>query len=141
MPGKFKYDMEESIPLTFIDTISFNSPLDLKVARFINTEAYVVSPDDPKYKSIDGSIYTKNGRISFPQNTSSDLWSNFHLPSSEKKSMSCPASSHGKKGVRNAFTNLFDWKYIKYTKPDKSLVKIKWGKNLWPLVQKQAGLT
>ena len=62
LPGKFKYDMEESVPLTFVDTISFNSPLDLKVARFMNTEAYVVSPDDPKYKSINGSIYTKNGR-------------------------------------------------------------------------------
>lgn len=71
MPGTFRlvtewgddrsYDLEgwES---TRIDTICFNTPLSLKTLSYVGSRNLIVSKNDKKYKSINGVIYSKDGK-------------------------------------------------------------------------------
>lgn len=45
-----------------IDTICFNSPLSLKTVSWVQCRNLVVSGSDPAYKSVDGVIYSKDGK-------------------------------------------------------------------------------
>ncbi len=45
-----------------IDTICFNSPLSLKTVSWVRSKNLVVSESDPGYKSVDGVIYSKDGK-------------------------------------------------------------------------------
>lgn len=65
IPGKFKQTgLKKGWKLMdkAVNTIVFRSPVDLKIAASLPTKAYVVSGNDPKYKSTKGSIYTKDGK-------------------------------------------------------------------------------
>lgn len=45
-----------------VKTVLFNSNLSLKTAAYFRAENLIVSKKDSKYKSIDGVVYTKNGK-------------------------------------------------------------------------------
>lgn len=70
LPGKFKlkkyWVKEESSSTIFddyaVETVSFNTNLDLDVLNHMHCENYEVLASDPNYKSIDGVIYSKNGK-------------------------------------------------------------------------------
>lgn len=71
LPGDFKIKLqkgdEEARLLTGrssrdLNTITFNTKLNLSNVEFFYTKNFVLSPKDSKYRSIDGSIYTKDGK-------------------------------------------------------------------------------
>lgn len=72
MPGSFQYvfdtsddfRMESIIPdqRMHIDTISFNTKLSLKTLSYVKSSYLNVQKGDPKYKSIKGVIYSKDGK-------------------------------------------------------------------------------
>lgn len=71
VPGKFTYaidkrtEAEEAYTLTNyteLDTVTFNTALDLKSVGYFCTNNLVVKADDPVYKSINGVIYSKDGK-------------------------------------------------------------------------------
>lgn len=69
LPGKFRMildegDMESNTIFSSkgADTVSFNSNLDLTVLNSIYCKNYKVKTSDPNYKSIDGVIYSKDGK-------------------------------------------------------------------------------
>lgn len=64
IPGKFKRPNIKQWELMNepVTTIMFTSSVDLNIARDLPAKSYVVSPKDSHYKSIQGCIYTKNGK-------------------------------------------------------------------------------
>ncbi|MCM1244057.1 MAG: leucine-rich repeat domain-containing protein [Roseburia sp.] len=71
MPGTFRLVMEEGDEMVYdlewgyksrIDTVSFNTPLSLETLACIRSNNLIVSEKDKKYKSIDGVIYSHDGK-------------------------------------------------------------------------------
>lgn len=71
IPGNFNLKVEKENPDEIIyciadgkklKTVSFNTKLKLENATYFYTNAFRLTSSDPKYKSIDGVIYTKNGK-------------------------------------------------------------------------------
>lgn len=70
MPGNVKiiYGSDEYFPVFQFDvdspvkTIELTSSLNLEIFMYLSTENIVVSKNDPKYTSIDGLLYTKDGK-------------------------------------------------------------------------------
>ncbi len=71
MPGTFQLVTEEGDDAVYelegwksswIDTICFNTPLSLKTLSYVKSRNLIVSENDKKYKSIDGVIYSKDGK-------------------------------------------------------------------------------
>ena len=70
MPGTFRlvtdYGDEMTNSLEYgksrIDTVSFNTPLSLDVLLYVSSNHLIASKKDKKYKSIDGVIYSKDGK-------------------------------------------------------------------------------
>ncbi|MCM1244056.1 MAG: leucine-rich repeat domain-containing protein [Roseburia sp.] len=70
MPGAFRlvatdddmahYDLDGS--KSRIDTISFNTPLSLETLAYVRSNNLIVSKKDKKYKSINGVIYSHDGK-------------------------------------------------------------------------------
>ncbi len=70
MPGTFRlvcesgddavYEVES--PGSRIDTVSFNTPLSLKTPAMIKSNHLIVSKGDKNYKSMDGVIYSRDGK-------------------------------------------------------------------------------
>ncbi len=71
MPGTFRFVADDGdmtiYELTWnrknkIDTVCFNTPLSLETLTYIKSRNLIVSKQDKKYKSIDGVIYSKDGK-------------------------------------------------------------------------------
>ena len=70
MPGNVKitYGSDQYFPVFQFDvdspvkTIELTSSLNLEIFRYLSAENIVVSKNDPKYTSIDGLLYTKDGK-------------------------------------------------------------------------------
>lgn len=70
MPGTFRLVTEDSDEMinsleygkSRIDTVSFNTPLSLTTLAYVSSNHLIASKKDKKYKSIDGVIYSKNGK-------------------------------------------------------------------------------
>lgn len=70
IPGKFKVrtyygekgDYAYNQIAGKVKTVHFNSNLSLKTAAYFRAENLIVSKKDSKYKSIDGVVYSKDGR-------------------------------------------------------------------------------
>lgn len=70
MPGNVKitYGSDEYFPVFQFDvdspvkTIELTSSLNLEIFMYLSAENIVVSKSDPKYTSIDGLLYTKDGK-------------------------------------------------------------------------------
>lgn len=67
LPGSFKMlslkgdDAEYTIG-ALIDTVEFSSPLQLQTVSMFNAKNYIVNSKDSNYKSINGVIYSKDGK-------------------------------------------------------------------------------
>lgn len=71
MPGDFKLKLEEDTDdklwyvtsdQSAVDTITFNTKLKLANVSYLSANNLVVAKNDPSYQSIDGVIYTKDGK-------------------------------------------------------------------------------
>lgn len=70
LPGKFTLVKDASSDEALdcvcnskvLGTVTFNTALDVKVCTYFNTNNFVTSDKDTKYKSFDGIIYTKDGK-------------------------------------------------------------------------------
>lgn len=71
MPGDFKLKLEEDIDdklwyvtsdQSAVDTITFNTKLKLANVSYLSANNLVVAKNDPSYQSIEGVIYTKDGK-------------------------------------------------------------------------------
>ncbi len=70
MPGNVKitYESDQYFPVVQFDvnspvkTIELTSSLNLEIFMYLSAENIVVSKNDPKYTSIDGILYTKDGK-------------------------------------------------------------------------------
>lgn len=71
MPGDFKLKLEEdtddklwyvTIDQSAVDTITFNTKLKLANVSYLSANNLVVAKNDPSYQSIEGVIYTKDGK-------------------------------------------------------------------------------
>lgn len=67
LPGKFEIKYLKGSRKRYwitdtIDTVAFNTNLDLKMTAFFDTNNLVVKKTDPKYKSVKGIIYSKDGK-------------------------------------------------------------------------------
>lgn len=71
MPGDFKLKLEEDTDdklwyvasdQSAVDTITFNTKLKLENASYLSANNLVVAKNDPSYQSIEGVIYTKDGK-------------------------------------------------------------------------------
>ena len=71
MPGDFKLKLEEDTDdklwyvtsdQSAVDTITFNTKLKLANVSYLSANNLVVSKNDPSYQSIEGVIYTKDGK-------------------------------------------------------------------------------
>ena len=71
MPGDFKLKLEEDTDdklwyvasdQSAVDTITFNSKLKLANVSYLSANNLVVAKNDPSYQSIEGVIYTKDGK-------------------------------------------------------------------------------
>lgn len=78
MPGDFKLKLEEDTDdklwyvasdQSAVDTITFNTKLKLANVSYLSANNLVVAKNDPSYQSIEGVIYTKDGKgiIRVPQ--------------------------------------------------------------------------
>ena len=78
MPGDFKLKLEEDTDdklwyvtsdQSAVDTITFNTKLKLANVSYLSANNLVVAKNDPSYQSIEGVIYTKDGKgiVSVPQ--------------------------------------------------------------------------
>ena len=71
MPGDFKLKLEEDTDdklwyvasdQSAVDTITFNTKLKLENVSYLSANNLVVAKNDPSYQSIEGVIYTKDGK-------------------------------------------------------------------------------
>lgn len=71
MPGDFKLKLEEDTDdklwyvtsdQSAVDTITFNTKLKLANVSYLSANNLVVAKNDPSYQSIEGVIYTKDGK-------------------------------------------------------------------------------
>lgn len=71
MPGNFKLKLEEDTDdklwyvasdQSAVDTITFNTKLKLANVSYLSANNLVVAKNDPSYQSIEGVIYTKDGK-------------------------------------------------------------------------------
>jgi len=71
MPGDFKLKLEEGTDdklwyvasdQSAVDTITFNTKLKLANVSYLSANNLVVAKNDPSYQSIEGVIYTKDGK-------------------------------------------------------------------------------
>lgn len=67
IPGKFsikamKGDDRSNMVCNKVDTVAFNTKLDIKRTSAFTSDNFIVSKSDTKYKSIDGVIYSKDGK-------------------------------------------------------------------------------
>ena len=71
MPGDFKLKLEEDTDdklwyvtsdQSAVDTITFNTKLKLANVSYLSANNLVVANNDPSYQSIEGVIYTKDGK-------------------------------------------------------------------------------
>lgn len=71
MPGDFKLKLEEDTDdklwyvtsdQSAVDTITFNTKLKLANVSYLSVNNLVVAKNDPSYQSIEGVIYTKDGK-------------------------------------------------------------------------------
>ncbi len=71
MPGDFKLKLEEDTDdklwyvtsdQSAVDTITFNTKLKLADVSYLSANNLVVAKNDPSYQSIEGVIYTKDGK-------------------------------------------------------------------------------
>ena len=71
MPGEFKLKLEEDTDdklwyvtsdQSAVDTITFNTKLKLANVSYLSANNLVVAKNDPSYQSIEGVIYTKDGK-------------------------------------------------------------------------------
>ena len=71
MPGDFKLKLEEDTEdklwyvtsdQSAVDTITFNTKLKLANVSYLSANNLVVAKNDPSYQSIEGVIYTKDGK-------------------------------------------------------------------------------
>ena len=71
MPGDFKLKLEEDTDdklwyvtsdQSLVDTITFNTKLKLANVSYLSANNLVVAKNDPSYQSIEGVIYTKDGK-------------------------------------------------------------------------------
>ncbi|MDO4170172.1 MAG: leucine-rich repeat domain-containing protein [Lachnospiraceae bacterium] len=71
IPGNFNLKVDKKNPDEIfyciadgkeLQTVKFNTKLKLENATYFYTNAFKLTSSDPKYKSIDGVIYTKNGK-------------------------------------------------------------------------------
>ena len=71
MPGDFKLKLEEytddklwyvASDQSAVDTITFNTKLKLENVSYLSANNLVVAKNDPSYQSIEGVIYTKDGK-------------------------------------------------------------------------------
>lgn len=71
MPGDFKLKLEEDTDdklwyvasdQSAVDTITFNTKLKLENVSYLSVNNLVVAKNDPSYQSIEGVIYTKDGK-------------------------------------------------------------------------------
>ena len=71
MPGDFKLKLEEDTDdklwyvasdQSAVDTITFNTKLKLANVSYLSANNLVVAKNDPSYQSIEGVIYTKEGK-------------------------------------------------------------------------------
>lgn len=71
LPGNFKLKVDKKDPDNRfyciadgkkLQTVTFNTKLKVENATYFYTNAFQLALSDPKYKSIDGVIYTKNGK-------------------------------------------------------------------------------
>lgn len=71
MPGDFKLKLEEDTDdklwyvasdQSAVDTITFNTKLKLANISYLSANNLVVAKNDPSYQSIEGVIYTKDGK-------------------------------------------------------------------------------
>lgn len=67
LPGKFKLltqkgDDAEYTIAALVDTVQFSTPLQLKSVSLFNAKNIIVNAKDSKYKSINGVIYSKDGK-------------------------------------------------------------------------------
>lgn len=67
MPGKFSLKTEKGDNARYFlavhaGTVTFNTALDLETAGMMSAKNFVVSEKDPNYKSIQGVIYSKDGK-------------------------------------------------------------------------------
>ena len=67
MPGKCKGiridDFCDDDFFENVKSVEFTTPLDLSTLYYIQCRKVITSSDDPKYKSIDGVVYSKDGTI------------------------------------------------------------------------------
>lgn len=67
LPGKFEIKYLKGLRQRYwitdtIDTVAFNTKLDLESTAFFDANNFVVKKTDPKYKSVKGIIYSKDGK-------------------------------------------------------------------------------
>lgn len=67
MPGKFHLKTKKGEKAKYylavgMGTVIFNTPLDLETAGMMSAQNFIVSEKDPNYKSIQGVIYSKDGK-------------------------------------------------------------------------------
>lgn len=63
VPGDFKVQLSGSYWVTDkVDTVAFNTKLNLENAASFDANNLVVKKSDPNYKSVGGVIYTKDGK-------------------------------------------------------------------------------
>ena len=84
MPGDFKLKLEEDTDdklwyvasdQSAVDTITFNTKLKLENVSYLSANNLVVAKNDPSYQSIEGVIYTKDGKgiVRVPQKREQSL--------------------------------------------------------------------
>jgi hypothetical protein len=66
LPGNVKLvdfdgEFDPQVFMSKVDTVEFSTNVSKKLFNKFDTKNYIVSENDPKYKSIDGVIYTKDG--------------------------------------------------------------------------------
>lgn len=62
MPGRFDSYPKNSLTIDFCKNITFNTDVYLGVIQNLNCENYILNGTDKNYKSINGDIYTKDGK-------------------------------------------------------------------------------
>ncbi|MCR4716041.1 MAG: leucine-rich repeat domain-containing protein [Lachnospiraceae bacterium] len=67
MPGKCSIIGDDFIDcdplfLIHVKTVEYTTPLDLATIKYVRCEEIIVASSDSKYKSVDGAVYSKDGK-------------------------------------------------------------------------------